>query len=164
MACSNKFNTLALATGNKSELATGYCTLYGDMVGGLAVIGDLFKTEVYELAHYINRRHEIIPQSVLDKVPTAELKPDQKDEDSLPPYAVLDKILNLYLLCNRGLKDMVELGYDEELVSHVLTLVNQAEYKRRQAPPVLKISPRAFGTGRRIPIARKKFESSEAGK
>ena len=158
MAYSNKFGSLLLATGNKSELATGYCTLYGDMNGGIAVIGDLFKTEVYELARHINSRGEVIPESVLEKPPSAELRPDQRDEDSLPPYDTLDRVLSLYLLENLTLDEIVARGLSQDVVSQVLRMVGKAEFKRRQAPPVLKVSSRAFGTGRRMPIARHIFE------
>ncbi|MEE8589701.1 MAG: NAD+ synthase [Spirochaetia bacterium] len=154
MAFSNKFHSLLLATGNKSELATGYCTLYGDMCGVLAVIGDLFKTEVYALARSLNREKQVIPESVLTKVPSAELRPDQTDQDSLPPYDLLDHILEQYLLQNKTFEEITALGYKADLVKSVLNMVGKAEFKRRQAPPVLKVSPRAFGTGRRIPIAR----------
>jgi NAD+ synthase (glutamine-hydrolysing) len=154
MAYSNKFHSLLLTTGNKSELATGYCTLYGDMCGVLAVIGDLFKTEVYALARSLNRAGEVIPEAVLTKAPSAELKPDQTDQDSLPPYNLLDQILQLYLLESKTFEEIITLGYEAELVKNILNMVGKAEFKRRQAPPVLKVSPRAFGTGRRIPIAR----------
>ena len=154
MAFSNKFHSLLLATGNKSELATGYCTLYGDMCGVLAVIGDLFKTEVYALARSLNREKQVIPESVLTKAPSAELRPDQTDQDSLPPYDLLDQILEQYLLQNKTFEEITALGYKADLVRNVLNMVGKAEFKRRQAPPVLKVSPRAFGTGRRIPIAR----------
>jgi NAD+ synthase (glutamine-hydrolysing) len=154
MAFANKFHSLLLTTGNKSELATGYCTLYGDMCGVLAVIGDLFKTEVYALARSLNREKEVIPESVLSKVPSAELRPDQTDQDSLPPYELLDHILQLYLLQSKTVEEITALGYEAGLVRSVLNMVGKAEFKRRQAPPVLKVSPRAFGTGRRIPIAR----------
>ena len=154
MAYSNKFHSLLLTTGNKSELATGYCTLYGDMCGVLAVIGDLFKTEVYALARSLNRDKVVIPESVLTKAPSAELRPDQTDQDSLPPYELLDQILQLYLLDSYTLEQITAAGFEEQLVKQVLTMVGKAEFKRRQAPPVLKVSPRAFGTGRRIPIAR----------
>ena len=154
MAYSNKFHSLLLTTGNKSELATGYCTLYGDMCGVLAVIGDLFKTEVYALARSLNRDNVVIPESVLTKAPSAELRPDQTDQDSLPPYDILDQILQLYVLDSYTLEQITAAGFDEPLVRQVLTMVGKAEFKRRQAPPVLKVSPRAFGTGRRIPIAR----------
>ncbi len=159
MAYSNKTGSLVLATGNKSELAVGYCTLYGDMCGSLAVIGDLFKTDVYGLCRHINGDREIIPESILTKPPSAELRPDQKDADSLPPYEVLDEVLERYLLANRTGAEIEAEGFDATLVRRVLTLVGRAEYKRRQAPPVLKVSPRAFGTGRRMPIARRIYEA-----
>jgi NAD+ synthase (glutamine-hydrolysing) len=160
MAYSNKFSSILLATGNKSELATGYCTLYGDMNGGLAVIGDLFKTEVYRLARSINARDgNPIPEPILTKAPSAELKPDQTDQDTLPPYDVLDEILTLYVIDNMTARDIVAKGYEPALVRRVLTMVGAAEYKRRQAPPVLKVSRRAFGTGRRVPIARRIYEA-----
>ncbi len=164
MAYSNKFASLVLTTGNKSELGVGYCTLYGDMAGSLAVIGDLFKTEVYELCRYINRDGEVIPESILTKAPSAELRPDQKDEDSLPPYELLDELLRLYLLKGYTARELVGLGHDEELVRRVIGLVARSEYKRRQAPPVLKVSPKAFGTGRRIPIARSMYEMRLPGR
>jgi NAD+ synthase (glutamine-hydrolysing) len=157
MAYSNKFNSLLLATGNKSELATGYCTLYGDMCGGLAVIGDLLKVQVYAIARAINARSPLIPEAILDKPPSAELRPDQKDQDSLPAYDVLDAILERYLIQNKAAADIAADGFDPSLVKSVIAMVEKAEYKRRQAPPVLKVSPKAFGTGRRIPIARKLF-------
>jgi NAD+ synthase (glutamine-hydrolysing) len=159
MAYSNKWDSLLLATGNKSELATGYCTLYGDMCGGLAVIGDLLKTEVYGLARHINREKEIIPQSIITKAPSAELRPDQTDQDSLPPYEELDQVLTHYVIDNLTKEEIVKKGFDDALVTEILRLVGRAEYKRRQAPPVLKVSPRAFGTGRRMPIARKIYEA-----
>ncbi len=159
MAWSNKYGSLTLTTGNKSELAVGYCTLYGDMAGGLAVIGDLLKTEVYDLARHFNRDSEIIPGAIITKPPSAELRPDQKDEDSLPPYDVLDAILTRYLIHNETASQIISGGYDPDTVAHVLHLVGRSEYKRRQAPPVLKVSPRAFGTGRRIPIARRIHET-----
>lgn len=155
MAFSNKLNSLLLTTGNKSELATGYCTLYGDMSGGLAVIGDLLKVEVYGLARAINARERLIPESIIAKAPSAELRPDQKDQDSLPPYETLDAILEKYLVQNKSAADIAACGFDAGLVRSVIGMVEKAEYKRRQAPPVLKVSPKAFGTGRRIPIARK---------
>ncbi len=155
MAYANKFgDSLLLATGNKSELATGYCTLYGDMAGGLAVIGDVLKTEVYALARHLNEDGVVIPPTILAKAPTAELRPNQTDQDSLPPYEVLDRILSLHLVDNYSPERILEQGFDPGLVRHVLTLVERAEYKRRQAPPVLKVTRRAFGMGRRIPIAR----------
>jgi NAD+ synthase (glutamine-hydrolysing) len=159
MAYANKFGSILLTTGNKSELATGYCTLYGDMSGALGVIGDLFKTEVYALAHAINAGGEIIPQSILSKAPSAELRHNQTDQDTLPAYELLDKILYAYILQHKTKGQMIEMGFDKDLLEQVLTMVARAEYKRRQAPPVLKISPRAFGTGRRIPIARGIFEA-----
>ena len=155
MALSNKFGALLLTTGNKSELAVGYCTLYGDMCGGLAVISDLPKTKVYDLARFINRNGEIIPQSSITKPPSAELRPDQKDEDSLPPYSVLDGILKAYVEEGLSRRDIANLGYDAELVSDVVRKVDLNEYKRKQAAPGLKITPLAFGVGRRIPIVQK---------
>jgi NAD+ synthase (glutamine-hydrolysing) len=155
MAWSNKFNSLLLTTGNKSELATGYCTLYGDMCGGLAVIGDLLKTQVYALACAINARAPLIPEAIIDKAPSAELRPDQRDQDSLPPYETLDAILDRYLMRAMSADEIAADGFDAGLVRSVIRMVERAEYKRRQAPPVLKVSPKAFGTGRRIPIARK---------
>ena len=159
MAYSNKTGSLLLATGNKSELAAGYCTLYGDMCGGLAVIGDLFKTEVYAICRHINRNGEVIPEGIITKPPSAELRPDQKDEDSLPPYDLLDQVLDHYLLRSETGEEIVSLGYEKDLVEQVLRLVGRAEYKRRQAPPVLKVSRKAFGTGRRMPIARTIYEA-----
>ncbi len=159
MAYSNKFGSLVLTTGNKSELATGYCTLYGDMAGGLAVIGDLFKTQVYGLCRHINASEEIIPVNIINKPPSAELRPNQTDQDNLPDYEVLDGILSLYLLENKSAVEIAEAGYDPGMVHDVLTLVGRNEYKRRQAPPVLKVSTRAFGTGRRMPIARRIYEA-----
>jgi NAD+ synthase (glutamine-hydrolysing) len=157
MAWSNKFNSLLLTTGNKSELSTGYCTLYGDMSGGLAVIGDLLKVEVYALARAINARTPVIPEAIFTKAPSAELRPGQTDQDSLPPYDLLDRILKEYLLGNRSAEEISGDGLDPALVRSVLRMVEKAEYKRRQAPPVLKVSPKAFGLGRRIPIARRFF-------
>lgn len=159
MAYSNKTGSLTLTTGNKSELAVGYCTLYGDMVGGLSVIGDVLKTEVYQLASYLNREREIIPRAILEKPPSAELRPDQRDDDSLPPYEVLDRILQRYVVHNATYAQIVADGFDTQTVRHILDLVAKNEYKRRQAAPVLKISPRAFGTGRRMPIARQVYET-----
>ncbi|QQO10337.1 NAD+ synthase [Breznakiella homolactica] len=164
MAYSNKFGSMLLTTGNKSELAMGYCTLYGDMNGALGVIGDLFKTEVFALCRRINRRSvletgkPIIPEATLTKPPSAELRPDQKDQDSLPPYEVLDAILKLYLFENLSGAEIAARGFDPELAARIIRAVARAEFKRRQAPPVLKISPRAFGMGRRMPIARHIYE------
>ncbi|MHC4591110.1 MAG: NAD+ synthase [Planctomycetota bacterium] len=154
MAYANKFGHLPLATGNKSELAVGYCTLYGDMVGGLAVIGDVPKTMVYRIARHLNSEGEVIPRSVLEKAPTAELKPDQTDQDVLPPYEVLDEILNLHIEQNLELADIVKEGFEAETVSQVLTLVDRAEFKRRQAPITLRVTAKAFGPGRRLPVAQ----------
>lgn len=153
MALSNKFGYLVLSTGNKSELAVGYCTLYGDMSGGLGVISDVPKTMVYELADYINRHSEIIPKEVIEKPPSAELKPDQKDQDTLPPYDILDQILHYYLDEGYSLKHIVKLGFDSEIVEWVIHMVNKNEYKRRQAAPGLKVTTKAFGMGWRMPIA-----------
>jgi len=156
MAISNKFGCLLLTTGNKSELGVGYCTLYGDMCGGLAVISDVPKTLVYRLAHYVNSRGAIIPRSTIEKPPSAELRPDQKDSDSLPPYEVLDTILEAYVEDNQAPEAIAaEHGYDPELVRKVTCMVDKSEYKRQQAAPGLKISGKAFGFGRRYPIAAK---------
>ncbi len=155
MALSNKFNGLLLTTGNKSEIAVGYCTLYGDMCGGLAVISDLPKMQVYALAKYINRNGIIIPQNTIDKAPSAELSPDQKDEDSLPPYPVLDAILHHYVEESLSRAEIIDLGFDTDIVNFIVKKVDQNEYKRKQAAPGLKISPLAFGIGRRMPIVQK---------
>jgi NAD+ synthase (glutamine-hydrolysing) len=160
MACSNKFGSMLLTTGNKSELAMGYCTLYGDMCGALAPIGDLFKTEVFALCRRINEKScaadngSVIPNAILTKPPSAELRPNQKDQDSLPPYEELDQILKLYLFENLSRQEIAGRGWDSNLVGGIIKTVARAEFKRRQAPPVLKVSPRAFGMGRRMPIAR----------
>ncbi|KGE71955.1 NAD+ synthase [Spirochaeta lutea] len=158
MGYSNKFGSLVLTTGNKSELAVGYCTLYGDMAGSLAVIGDLFKTEVYQLCRHLNRDIEIIPEAIITKAPSAELRPDQRDQDSLPAYEILDEILKGFIIEHRTRTELIAQGLPEEAVDQVLKLLAASEYKRRQAPPVLKVSPRAFGAGRRIPIARSFYE------
>jgi NAD+ synthase (glutamine-hydrolysing) len=156
MAASNKFNALVLTTGNKSEMATGYCTLYGDMVGALAVIGDLLKTHVYELCRYINREREIIPNAILEKPPSAELRPGQKDTDSLPPYEILDPILEAYVERYETPEAIAKArGIDLECVRRIVKLVERSEYKRQQAAPVLKVTAKAFGMGRRFPIAAK---------
>jgi len=156
MHISNREGYLALATGNKSELAVGYCTLYGDMSGGLAVIADLPKMMVYELANHLNETHskEIIPQRTISKPPSAELRPDQKDEDSLPPYHILDPILNLYIEENLSADDIISRGFHKNTVYRVVRMVDRAEFKRRQAAPGLRVTTRAFGSGRRMPIAR----------
>jgi len=159
MALSNKFGSLLLTTGNKSELAVGYCTLYGDMAGGLAVIADVPKTTVYSLARYINRSVERIPQACLEKPPSAELRPNQVDQDSLPPYDALDAILKAYIEENMGADEIaILLQLDPSLVRRTVRMVNAAEYKRQQAPPTLKVSAKAFGMGRRFPIAQKFYE------
>ena len=156
MALSNKFGALVLSTGNKSELGVGYCTLYGDMAGGLAVINDVPKTLVYRLSRYVNSRRPVIPQSTVEKAPSAELRPDQKDTDSLPPYEVLDAILEDYVEQSHSAEDIArEHGFDLQLVKSVIRMVERNEYKRQQAAPGIKISPKAFGYGRRFPIAAK---------
>mgnify|MGYP001554497857 CR=1 FL=1 len=155
MALSNKFGALLLTTGNKSEMAVGYCTLYGDMCGGLAVISDVFKTQVYELARWINRDREIIPASTIDKPPSAELRPGQVDQDSLPPYDQLDAILKGYVEEGLSRRDLVARGFPEAVVNDIARKVDLNEYKRKQAAPGLKITPLAFGVGRRIPIVQK---------
>lgn len=153
MAFSNKFGYILLNTSNKSEAAVGYGTLYGDMCGGLSVLGDVYKTQVYDLARFINRDKERIPVNSILKAPSAELRPDQKDSDSLPDYEILDKILTEYIEKRTGPADIIRMGYEKPLVDRVLHLVNSNEYKRYQCPPVLRISPKAFGSGRRMPIA-----------
>lgn len=155
MALSNKFGSILLNTSNKSELATGYGTLYGDMAGGLGVLGDLYKVQVYALARYINRNGDIIPQNIIDKAPSAELRPDQKDSDSLPEYDVLDPILYQYIERRKGPKEIIAMGYDAALVDRILRLVNMNEYKRNQFCPIIRVSPKAFGIGRRVPIVGK---------
>jgi len=155
MAISNKFGYLVLSTGNKSELATGYCTLYGDMSGGLAVISDVPKTMVYELANYINGKKETIPINIIKKAPTAELKPNQKDSDTLPEYEILDVILKAYIEDQKGINEIVKMGFDKALVKKVINMVDKSEYKRQQAAPTLKVTSKAFGFGRRMPIACK---------
>jgi NAD+ synthase (glutamine-hydrolysing) len=156
MALSNKFGAIVLSTGNKSELGVGYCTLYGDMAGGLAVISDVPKTLVYRLSAYVNSRRIVIPQATLEKPPSAELRPDQKDSDSLPPYEVLDAVLEDYVEDSHSAERIAaDRGYDIETVQRVIRMVDRAEYKRQQAAPGLKISPKAFGYGRRFPIAAK---------
>ncbi len=156
MALSNKFNAILLSTGNKSETAVGYCTMYGDMNGGLAVISDIPKTMCYRVARYINRDREIIPARVISRPPSAELRPDQKDQDTLPPYEILDGIIDAAVVKNLGFQEIVDMGYDPVTVKDVLKRITVNEYKRRQAPPGLKITTKAFGYGRRYPIARGK--------
>ncbi|HZI58046.1 MAG TPA: NAD(+) synthase, partial [Verrucomicrobiae bacterium] len=156
MAFSNKFGALVLTTGNKSELGVGYCTLYGDMVGGLGVISDVPKTMVYSLSRYANSLRPIIPQSTIDKPPSAELRPGQKDSDTLPPYEVLDNILEDYVEDYHSAERIAaDRGYDVRLVREVIRMIERSEYKRQQAAPGLKITPKAFGLGRRFPIAQK---------
>jgi len=155
MAISNKFGALLLTTGNKSELAVGYCTLYGDMCGGLAVISDVFKTQVYALSRWINRHKEIIPVGSIEKPPSAELRPDQTDQDSLPPYDLLDALLKAYVEEGLSRADLIARGFDEAVVNDVVRKVDLNEYKRKQAAPGLKITPLAFGVGRRIPIVQR---------
>ncbi len=155
MAMSNKFGSILLNTSNKSEAAVGYGTLYGDMCGGLAVIGDVYKTQVYELCQYINRDEEIIPLNILTKAPSAELRPGQKDSDSLPDYDILDKVLFAYIEERKGPNELIELGFEKSLVDRILKLVNSNEYKRFQTPPILRVSPKAFGMGRRMPLVGK---------
>ncbi|MGA9507367.1 MAG: NAD+ synthase [Candidatus Sulfotelmatobacter sp.] len=156
MALSNKFGAIVLSTGNKSELGVGYCTLYGDMVGGLAVISDVPKTLVYRLSRYVNSQRRVIPQDTLEKPPSAELRPDQKDSDSLPPYEILDAVLEDYVEdAHTAERIAADRGFDIEVVLRVLRMVDRAEYKRQQAAPGIKITPKAFGYGRRLPIAAK---------
>jgi NAD+ synthetase len=156
MALSNKFGAIVLSTGNKSELGVGYCTLYGDMVGGLAVISDVPKTLIYRLSHYVNSRRAVIPMATLEKPPSAELRPDQKDSDSLPPYEILDVVLEDYVEAAHSAEQIsAEHGFDIDLAKRVMRMVDRAEYKRQQAAPGIKISPKAFGYGRRFPIAAK---------
>jgi NAD+ synthase (glutamine-hydrolysing) len=157
MTISNKFGWLVLTTGNKSEMATGYSTLYGDMAGGYAVIKDVPKMLVYALCEDVNRRlaREVIPRTVIEKPPSAELRPDQKDEDSLPPYDVLDAILEGYVEEDRSIAELVAAGYDRETVARIAGLVDRAEYKRRQAPPGVRVSSKAFGKDRRLPLTNR---------
>lgn len=155
MALSNKFGNILLNTSNKSEAAVGYGTLYGDMCGGISVLGDLYKTEVYALCRYINREKEIIPMNTITKAPSAELRPGQKDQDSLPPYDILDEILFQYIEHRKGPDELVAMGFDQALVNRILKMVNINEFKRAQTPPILRISNKAFGMGRRMPIVGK---------
>ncbi len=155
MALANKFGYILLNTSNKSELATGYGTLYGDMAGGLGVLGDVYKMQVYALAKYINRNEEVIPTHIIEKAPSAELRHEQKDSDSLPEYNVLDPVLYQYIERRQGPKEIIKMGYDEALVKRILKLVNINEYKRNQFCPIIRVSPKAFGVGRRVPIVGK---------
>ena len=155
MAISNKFGHILLNTSNKSEAAVGYGTLYGDMCGSLSVLGDVYKTEVYKLSRYINRERELIPENTITKAPSAELHPDQKDQDSLPEYDILDAILKLYIEDNQSKQDIIKQGFAPALVEKTLALVNRNEYKRAQCPPILKVSKKSFGSGRRMPLTAK---------
>ena len=155
MAIANKFNLILLNTTNKSECATGYGTLYGDMAGGIAVLGDVYKMQVYALAKYINRDAEIIPQHIIDKAPSAELRPNQKDSDSLPDYRMLDAILYQYIERRQGPRDIINMGFEADIVNRTMKLVNMNEYKRNQFCPIIRVSPKAFGVGRRVPIVAK---------
>ena len=155
MAIANKFGYILLNTSNKSELATGYGTLYGDMAGGIGVLGDCYKLQIFELAQYINRNSEVIPNNILIKPPSAELRPGQKDSDSLPEYAVLDKILYQYIELQKDPQQIKDLGFDAAVVDRILKMVNVNEYKRNQFCPIIRISPKAFGVGRRMPIVGK---------
>ena len=152
MAMSNKFGHLLLNTSNKSEIAVGYGTLYGDMNGGLSVLGDVYKTNVYRLAQHINRNTELIPINILTKAPSAELRPNQKDSDSLPPYEILDEVLFRYIEQQKSIEEIVSEGFHSEVVERIMRMVNANEYKRFQTPPILKVTSKAFGQGRRMPI------------
>jgi NAD+ synthase (glutamine-hydrolysing) len=155
MAMANKFNKLVLTTGNKSEMATGYATLYGDMAGGFAPLKDVYKTDVYKLAKYINRHKIIIPKRVIERAPSAELAPQQKDEDSLPVYDILDNILYEFIEKEKSIMDIINQGFDKKIVHHIVNLILKNEHKRRQSPPGPKVSCRAFGRERRYPITQK---------
>jgi NAD+ synthase (glutamine-hydrolysing) len=155
MAWSNRTGAMVVSTGNKSELAVGYCTLYGDMAGGLALLGDVYKTMIYRIAHWINRDREVIPTSSITKPPSAELRPNQTDQDTLPPYEVLDGILRLYIEEWQEVDDIVKAGYDRTLVENILRAVDTNEFKRRQAAPTIRVSTKAFGNGRQMPIAQR---------
>jgi NAD+ synthase (glutamine-hydrolysing) len=157
MALSNKFGWLLVATGNKSELSVGYATLYGDMAGGFALLKDVYKTDVFRLARHLNERagRELIPVSTIERPPSAELRPNQRDEDSLPPYAALDGVLRAYVELDRSAEDLSRDGFDPDAVQRAIALVDRAEYKRRQAPPGVKLHPKAFGRDRRVPITNR---------
>ncbi|MDX6492913.1 MAG: hypothetical protein QOH02_848, partial [Gaiellaceae bacterium] len=157
MALSNKFGWLVVATGNKSELSVGYATLYGDMAGGFALLKDVFKTDVFRLALYLNEHSgkELIPQSIVERAPSAELRDDQLDEDSLPPYPKLDQVLEAYVEEDRSREELMSDGFDHDVVERALALIDRAEYKRRQAPPGVKLRPKAFGRDRRTPITNR---------
>jgi NAD+ synthase (glutamine-hydrolysing) len=157
MALSNKFGWLVLATGNKSELSVGYATLYGDMAGGFALLKDMYKTDVWRLSRRLNERagRELIPESIIDRAPSAELRPEQLDEDSLPPYAALDPVLEAYVEHDRSREELLADGFDRDAVERAIALIDRAEYKRRQAPPGVKLRPKAFGRDRRTPITNR---------
>jgi NAD+ synthase (glutamine-hydrolysing) len=157
MALSNKFGWLVLATGNKSELSVGYATLYGDMAGGFALLKDVYKTDVFRLARHLNERagRELIPASIIDRAPSAELRADQRDEDSLPPYSELDRVLEAYVEEDQSREDMTSDGFDPDVVDRALAMIDRAEYKRRQAPPGVKLRPKAFGRDWRLPITNR---------
>jgi len=155
MAISNKLGHLLLSTGNKSELAVGYCTLYGDMNGGLSVISDVPKTMAYKIARLINKDREVIPERIIQKPPSAELKPDQLDQDDLPPYEILDDILKAYIEDNKAPEEIIEMGFEPSIVMDIIKRVDQNEYKRHQSPPGLKVTTKSFGYGRRFPIAQR---------
>jgi NAD+ synthetase len=154
MAWSNRHGAMVVSTGNKSELAVGYCTLYGDMCGGLALLGDVYKTTVYKVARWINREREVIPESSITKPPSAELRPNQTDQDSLPPYEVLDEILKLYIENFQEVDQIAAAGFDRELVARILRMVDTNEFKRRQSAPTIRVTTKAFGSGRQMPIAQ----------
>jgi len=155
MAFSNKNGYVLLNTSNKSEMAVGYGTLYGDMCGAISVLGDVYKTQVYELAYFLNKEKKRIPENIILKAPSAELRPNQKDSDSLPEYSLLDKILFHIIEEQKYVSDIIQLGYNETVVKEVFRLVQSMDYKRFQAPPVIRISPKAFGMGRRFPLVKK---------
>jgi len=157
MALSNKFGWLALATGNKSELSVGYATLYGDMAGGFALLKDVYKTDVFRLARHLNERagRELIPQTIIERAPSAELRADQRDEDSLPPYPELDRVLEAYVELDSSREELASDGFDPSVVERAVAMIDRAEYKRRQAPPGVKLRPKAFGRDRRIPITNR---------
>jgi NAD+ synthase (glutamine-hydrolysing) len=157
MALSNKFGWLVVATGNKSELSVGYATLYGDMAGGFALLKDVFKTDVFRLARYLNERSgkELIPQTIIDRAPSAELRDNQLDQDSLPPYDALDRVLEAYVEQDRSREELSQDGFDADVVERALALIDRAEYKRRQAPPGVRLTPKAFGRDRRTPITNR---------
>jgi NAD+ synthase (glutamine-hydrolysing) len=157
MALSNKFGWLVVATGNKSELSVGYATLYGDMAGGFALLKDVYKTDVFRLARHLNERagSELIPESIIDRAPSAELRAGQLDEDSLPPYSALDQVLEAYVEEDRSHEELTTDGFDPDVVDRAIALIDRAEYKRRQAPPGVKLRPKAFGRDRRTPITNR---------